>query len=164
MPKDPTHVRLGNSHVHGMLADITERHSLWNISGLEVKPFPSDIDPDAQAFVRDKIRMGLIEPAEPDEYEDQQRAADSIRASHLQSLGDRLGSDIANVQEAPIQDIVRQTQHRILTRRVDGTVPPLDDEEDLSSLEGLSNRERRDLTNLSESERAELRELQSVSS
>lgn len=119
--KDPKFVRLANLHTHGMLADITDYGSLWSISGFEVKPFPNaDLDPEAAAFVRAKMQRGVIEEASSDEYDEQQDAGDALRAAHLKSLGDRLGSDNANVQEATLQDIVRTTQRSIINRRLRG--------------------------------------------
>ena len=120
---DPTHIRLSNNHCHGIVADI-EGGSLFSVSGFEVKPFPAaDWQTDAAVWVRRQMRSGVIEPAEASEYTSQVQSADAVRSLHAQSLEARIGSDLADVQEGSIQELVTKQQRAIIAQRTGQPAP-----------------------------------------
>jgi len=119
---DPTHIRLSNNHCHGIVADI-EGGSLFSLSGFEVKKFPAeDWQTDAAAWVRQQMRRGVIEAADPSEHEQQQQVAAEVRTLHAKSLEARIGSDNADVQEGSIQELVAKQQRAIIGQRTGAPV------------------------------------------
>jgi hypothetical protein len=64
---DPQFVRLNDNLAdHGSLADVTG--SGWSIGGMDVQEFPDE--EVAAAYVRGKLRLGVLEPASRAEYDE----------------------------------------------------------------------------------------------
>lgn len=69
--RDPKYIRLAEHLNDATQADIAGG-SGWAISGNAVLPFPED-DEDAARFVRQKLAIGVLEPAGKAEFDEQQK-------------------------------------------------------------------------------------------
>lgn len=67
MANDPQFVRLNDNLAdHGSLADVTG--SGWSIGGMDVQEFPEE--EEAAVYVRQKLRLGVLEPASRAEFDE----------------------------------------------------------------------------------------------
>lgn len=125
MSSDPQYVRLASRVSNGTQVDL---NTGWSISGMDVKPFPSD-NTAAAAFVRSRMQRNILEPASAAEYEDVQEGrelisqADEARraASATRTLARALGlpQGTTGIQEAQIREAAKATRASLEAARGD---------------------------------------------
>lgn len=126
--KDPKFVRLHSRLISGCLGDVDG--SDWFIGGRDVKPFPSDDEPMAQAFVRRHLQNGNLEEASKSESDAVEEAGSTMRQMHSQQLNEREEHDRAGHQEAQLVGLANKTTTKLDRLRAAGASDDEDEEED----------------------------------
>ncbi len=85
---DPKFVKLAPHLVGGIVCDID---SGWSVSGADVRPFPDDDEPGAQAFVRTKVVQGVLQEGEKGEYDRIQQANQDIAKARAEAAKQQQG-------------------------------------------------------------------------
>lgn len=114
MQTNPTFVRLTDAASRGALADIGG--SGWGISGNDVVPFPDDAE--AARYVRQKIRLGVLEEASQAEHEEAHPEAYST-GDDIQRV--MFVQDTTPHQEANVLEAAARRAKRLQTARANQT-------------------------------------------
>jgi len=88
----------------------------WSIAGLDVREYPSDDQPLAQAYVKDRLRRGVLEGCSKAEYDE----VNTIDTDYLARTGVKSndqGAPLSGYQEAHIISAANQDRLKLEASR-----------------------------------------------